>query len=205
MTEVESVSQAEALNHVLTSYRTFLENIFALMRFLESELSKRGWALMRGSGYAVTRNGWGSGLASFASADWFMTEIGICLVQPGAGQLSGGYTVTLIAAEGLELLYFQVRWHEKSPAGPAVWFGRLQVTLGPKEEARKWEEYQTEAFKRIEPGPGTEADGRGSIRPFQVTRTRLTVNVTGTYTAVPVTELLNEDDVVRRLVLSAIE
>jgi hypothetical protein len=204
-TEAQPLSQAEALNRVFASYRTFLENVFALMRYLEAELTKHDWEMVRGSGYAVTRNGWGSGLASFASADWAITEIGIALVPVGLAKTTTEYTNTPVPKDGLVVLYFQVRWLDKSPDGPAVWFGRLIATPGPSGEARKWEEHQTEAFKRLEAANLSESEaGSGALKPFQVAKSGLQVNVVGDYTAVPVTELLNESDVARKLVQPAL-
>jgi hypothetical protein len=102
-------SSGARLNAMLGGQRVFLENIFSMMRFLEADLTKRGWELIKNGGYGVTRNGRGSALTNFASADWVLTQIGIAFVRAGQSKMEAGVTVTPIPTDGrLDLLAFLV-------------------------------------------------------------------------------------------------
>ena len=75
-TERVEESAGAALARMLGAYRLFMENVFALMKFLESEMSKRGWDIVKNGGYGVTRNGFGRGLTNFTTAEWLTTQTG---------------------------------------------------------------------------------------------------------------------------------
>ncbi|MBI4318025.1 MAG: hypothetical protein HY675_06010 [Chloroflexi bacterium] len=49
------------LNRMLNGQRTFPENVYSLMRFLEAEISKHGWEMGKNGGYDNARNGMGRG------------------------------------------------------------------------------------------------------------------------------------------------
>ena len=103
------------LTQMLAGHRMFLENLYSLFRFLEGEATKSGWELVKNGGYGVTRNGAGRGLTNFSSADWVTTEMGIGFVSSGLARFAQGVTNTDISTEGLDLLFFQARWLDKSP------------------------------------------------------------------------------------------
>jgi hypothetical protein len=194
-------SPGAQLTAMLAGQRVFLENVFSLMRFLEAELTKRGWDLIRNGGYAVTRNGSGHGLTSFASADWVVTQAGIAFVRSGVSELATGRTATQIPAVGqLELLAFQVRWLDKAPGEPVVWRANLAVESPPDKPARKWEEYQSSVFDRMMPDVGEGTGSSGLIRPIRFTGGGESVVVTGDFVAVPVASIASQQDVISLLI-----
>lgn len=203
--EPDALSTGAKMNEALGYQRQFLENVYALMRFIETEVTKRDWEMVKYFGYAVSRNGTGLGLTNFATADWIVNCVGLVFVPSGVSKSQPGAsnTDTPIPPTGLELLYFQVRWLDKAPMGPTVWFGRLKVVPSNDKEARKWEEYQSHAMRRLEPRPSDNAS-RGSIAPFRLAAKGSAVIVEGDYVTVPILELGSEQDVMSRLVLPAL-
>ena len=187
------------LTDMLAGHRLFFANLYALFRFLEAEVTKRGWELVKNGGYAVTRNGMGRGLTNFASADWVTTQMGIAFAGQGLTRFTQGVTNTDIPAEGLELLFFQARWLEKAPEEPVVWHGKLRIEAEGSAPLRKWEEYQTIVFWRL--GPELRPDGTrsGNIKPGKASVAGAALVYTGTYAEVPVASLLSQEDVVSQL------
>lgn len=197
-TETIETSDGARLDQMLSCYRKFLESVYALMRYLEAELTKREWELVRNGGYAVSRNGLGAGLANFAKADWLPTQIGIAFVRPGLAVPVAGTTNTQIPAEGLEVLFFQVRWLDKSPGEPAVWYGKLTVVPEGPGQVKKWEEYQNQVLRVLEAENSSRRTGR--IKEFKMGPSGTAITVTGEFTPVPLTELRNEQDIFNMLV-----
>ena len=126
-TDTPELSPGRALTEFLAGYRLFLENLYSLFRFLEGELTRPGWDIVKTGGYMVTRNGAGSGLANFASANWMTTFMGIAFVATGVASVKEATTNTKIPTEGLDVLFFQARWLDWSPEEPVVWGGRLRA------------------------------------------------------------------------------
>jgi len=202
-TDVVDEAPGAKLNQMLAGQRTFLENVYSLMRFLETDLTKRGWDLVRNGGYGITRNGMGRGLTSFASADWVMTQAGIAFVRAGQAQLFQGTTTTQIPPEGIEVLVFQVRWLDKAPEEPVVWYAKLLVEPEGATAPRKWEEYQSMVFARLE--PESHADGAsGDTKAGRVPLSGTAVIYSGRYAEVPVVAIQSEQDVISQLVEPAL-
>jgi hypothetical protein len=201
-TGIAEESPGATLARVLAAQRTFLENVYSLMRFLEAEVTKRGWDLVKPGGYGVTRDGKGSGLSAFR--DWAISQAGIAFVRPSQAQLVQGVTNTQIAPEGLEILVFQVRWLDRAPGEPVVWHASLQVQPEGSTPPRKWEDYQTTVFNRLEPedSPGTARSG--SIRPGRSSIGGAAIVFTGSYAEVPVTAIQSQEDVISQLVEPAL-
>jgi hypothetical protein len=197
-------SPGAALARVLAAQRTFLENVYSLLRFVEAEATKSGWELVRNGGYGITRNGMGRGLTSFATGDWAISQAGIAFVRPGQAQLVQGVTNTQIPPEGLELLVFQVRWLDRAPAEPVVWYGKLLVEPEGTAKPRKWEEYQNMVFFRLEPDVRSSETRAGNVRPGRASISGSAVVFTGRYAEVPVTAIQNEQDVISQLVEPAL-
>jgi hypothetical protein len=203
VTSTEGLMQSRGaqLNAMLEGQRVFLENIYGLMRFLEADLTKRGWELIRNGGYGVTRNGRGVGLANFSSADWVLTQMGVAFVRVGQSKLEAGVTTTPIPVGGrLDLLAYQVRWLDKSSGEPVIWRMNLWLESIGEKPPKKWEEYQTWAFNRLEPEAGISADGSGPIKPVKYAGSGVSVVLTGEFTAVPVTSIMSQQDVVAHLI-----
>ena len=189
------------LTRMLEAHRMFLESIYSLMRFLETEVTKRGWDLVRNGGYSITRNGMGRGLTSFATADWVISHAGIAFVPRGQAVLTQRVvTNTVIPSEGLELLVFQVRWLDKSPEEPVVWRAKLQVEPEGSEKPRKWEEYQSTVFARLEPEPHPAGARSGNTKPGRAVIGGAPIVFTGSFNEVPVTAIQTQDDVVSQLI-----
>ncbi len=192
------VAPGRALTRVLEAYRTLLENVYSLMRFLETEVFKHQWVLVKPGAYIVTRNGTGRGLASFATGDWVTTEIGVAFVPAGRTKVGSYFTQTMIDASGLDLLAFQVRWLDKSPAEPVVWIARLHVELQGSGKRCMWEHYQTGVFAQLEPEVRGQARS-GQIQPGKAVSQGTAISYTGTYTEVPLARLQTREDVVALL------
>jgi hypothetical protein len=191
------------LGQMLDGYRMFLENVYALLRFLETEVTRQGWELVKNGGYAVTRNGLGRGLSSFTSADWVTNEAGIAFVGTGKASMVKGATNTPVPATGLEVLVFQVRWLEKSPAEPVVWYARLHVE--PEEAlSKKWEDYQSQVFARLDPAAADDDTHAGAVQPGRVSLSGEAIVYSGRYVAVPVAGLQTQEDIVVRLLQPAL-
>jgi hypothetical protein len=178
----------------------FLESIYSLMRFLETEVTKRGWDLVKNGGYGITRNGMSRGLTSFATADWVISQAGIAFVPKGQAVPTQGVTNTVIPPDGLGLLVFQVRWLDKSPEEPVVWRAKLQAEPEGPEKPRKWEEYQSTVFARLEPEPQPAGARSGNIRPGRAVIGGAPIVFTGSFNEVPVTAIQTQDDVVSQLI-----
>lgn len=189
------------LNAMLAGQRMFLENIFSLMRFLEADLTKRGWDLVKNGGYGVTRNGRGVGLTNFASADWVLTQMGIAFVRDGCSTIKVGVRVKPIPAGGpLDLLVFQARWLDKAPGEPVIWRANLSLESLGEKAPKRWEEYQTWVFNKLEPDLSSGIVNGGSIKPVKFTGGGVSIMVTGQFVAVPVTSIMNQQDVVSYLI-----
>jgi len=192
------------LADMLAGHRLFFANLYALFRFLEAEVTKRGWELVKNGGYAVTRNGAGRGLMNFASADWVTTQMGIAFAAQGLTRFTQGVTNTDIPAQGLELLFFQARWLEKSAEEPVIWHGRLRIEAEGSTPLKKWEEYQSMVFSRLEPEMRPDGTRSGSIKPGRASVSGAALVYTGTYAEVPVASLLSQEDVVSQLLEPAL-
>lgn len=203
-TDVVEESPGAMLARMLAGQRTFLENVYSLMRFLEAEVTKRGWDLVKNGGYGITRNGMGRGLASFISADWAITQAGIAFLRAGRAEFAQGVTTTQIPAEGLEVLVFQVRWLDKAPGEPVVWHAKLLVEPKGPATPKKWEEYQSTVFNRLGPEARPDEAGSGNIRPGQASIGGGAIVFTGSYAEVPVTAIQTQQDVVSQLVEPAL-
>jgi hypothetical protein len=203
-TGVTEESPGAGLARMLAAHRTFLESVYSLIRFLEAEVTKRGWDLLKGGGYAVTRNGKGSGLASFTSTDWVTSHIGIAFVRAGQSVFAQGVTTTQIPEDGLQVLVFQVRWLDKAPEEPVVWYARLSVEQEGPKKAKKWEEYQTTVFARLEPEARSAGARAGDIKPGRASISGAAIVFTGTYGEVPVTAIETQEDVISQLVEPAL-
>jgi hypothetical protein len=197
------------LNKMLAGHRTFLENVYSLMRFLEAQVGQAGWTLVKPGGfYAATRSGVGSGLASFAKADWVATYAGIAFVRAGATEIGG--TITRIPRAGLDVLVFQVRWLDKAPQEPVVWHAKLQVERNRPEadeawSTKKWEDFQTEVFRKLEREGPPDGAPSGTVKPGTVVRTGTEILFAGQFTEVPVSSLLSQEDAMALLVEPALE
>ena len=69
---------------------------------------------------------------------------------------------------------------------------------------RKWEEYQSMLFSRLEPEPRPDGTRSGNIKPARVSVYGAAIVVTGTYAEVPVASLLSQEDVISQLVEPAL-
>lgn len=201
-TDVAEESPGAMVARMLAGQRTFLENVYSLMRFLEAEVTKRGWDLIKNGGYGVTRNGMGRRLTSFV--DWAVSQVGIAFVRPGQAQLVQGVTNTQIPPEGLDVLLFQVRWLDKAPGEPVVWHAKLLVEPKGSTKPKKWEDYQSAVFNRLEPAPRPDGVASGDVKPGEVPLGGTAIVFTGRYGEVPVVELLRQEDVISRLVEPAL-
>jgi hypothetical protein len=198
------------LNKMLAGHRMFLENVYSLMRFLETQLGKGGWTLVKlGGVYGVTRNGLGSGLASFTKADWVTNHAGIAFVRPESTS-SGPYgaTITHIRQDGLQVCVFQVRWLDKSPHEPVVWHVKLQVDRSKPESddawsAKKWEDYQTDVFRKLERDGFPGGAPSGTVKSGTVAKGGAEIVFTGQYMEVPVSSILTQEDALALLVVPA--
>ena len=188
---------------MLAGHLNFLQSVYSLVRFLEAELTKRGWELVKNGGYAVTRNGYSSTLATF-SDDWAISQAGIAFVQEGQATLRQGVTATQISSEGLDVLVFQVRWLDKSPEEPVVWHARLVAKPEGSGKTKKWEDYQSAVFNKLEPEPRPDGARSGNVRPGHVSRGGAAIVFTGRYGEVPVAEIENQEDVVSQLIEPAL-
>jgi len=202
LTDPDEDSPGAMLARMLADHRTFLENVYSLMRFVEAEVTRHGWELVKPGGYGVTRDGKGSGLATFR--DWAISQAGVAFVRPGHAQLVQGVTNTEIPADGLEVLIFQVRWLDKAPGEPAVWHARLTAEPEASTRPRKWEDYQTMVFNRLEPEARSGEARAGNVRPGRASISGSAIVFTGRYAEVPVTAIQNEQDVVSQLVEPAL-
>jgi hypothetical protein len=203
-TDVTEESPGAGLTRMLVAHRTFLESVYSLMRFLESEVSKRGWDLLKGGGYAVTRNGRGSGLASFASADWVTSLVGIAFVPAGQSAFAQGVTTTQIPEDGLQVLAFQLRWLDRAPEEPVVWYARLSVDQEGPKKPKKWEEYQTLVLNRLEPEARSTGARAGDVKPGRASIGGAAIVFTGRYGEVPVSAIESQEDIVSQLVEPAL-
>lgn len=203
-TDVAEESPGAMLARMLAGQRTFLENVYSLMRFLETEVTKHGWDIVKNGGYCVTRNGMGRGLTNFASGDWVLSQAGIAFVPSGQAVFAQGVTNTDIPREGLQLLVFQVRWLDKSPEEPVVWYTRLLVEPEGSKKPRKWEDYQSALFARLEPEGRAEGARSGNVKPDRIVISGATIVFTGSYGEVPVTAIETQEDVVSQLVEPAL-
>jgi hypothetical protein len=201
-------SPGALLNEVLGTHRSFMENVHSLMRFLDSELSKRGWKLLRpGGSYGVTRDGYGVSFAAFAS--WITTHAGLVFVPAGQSTLgSTANTISRVQESGLQVLVFQVRWLDKSPQEPVVWHARLRVEReapvdDPRWADRKWEDYQNDALSKLEPERPDDGTRSGAIRPVRVSK-GVSILLTGCYSEVPVVEIQTAQHAVSLLVEPAL-
>jgi len=203
-TDLAEEGPGEGLTRILAAHRTFLESVYSLMRFLEAEVSKHGWEIVKNGGYAVTRNGTGRGLATFSSGDWVTSQVGIGFVRAGQAHFAQGVTATQIPAEGLELLAFQVRWLDKAPGEPVVWHVKLRVDPEGSAPRRKWEEYQTTVFNRLEPEARPDGARSGDIKTGRASIGGAAVTFGGRYAEVPATAIETQEDVVSQLVEPAL-
>jgi len=201
-TDVGEESPGGDLARMLSGQRMFLENTYSLMRFIEADVTKRGWELVRNGGYGITRNGMGRGLTSFSSGDWVINQVGIAFVAAGQASLAQGVTNTQIPSEGLELLVFQVRWLDKSPEEPVVWHAKVLVEPEGSKAPKKWEEYQSLVFNRLE--PETRGARSGSVKPGRGSISGAAIVFTGDYEEVPVAEIKTQEDVVSQLIEPAL-
>jgi hypothetical protein len=202
--DIAEESPGEMLARMLAGHRTFLENVYSLMRLLEADVTKRGWDLVKNGGYGITRNGLGRGLTSFVSGDWAISQAGIAFVRPGQARLVQGVTNTQIPAEGLEVLAFQVRWLDKAPAEPVVWRAKFLAEPKGPTTPKKWEEYQSAVFYRLVPEARPDEASSGNIRPVQASVGGAAIVVTGSYAEVPVTAIQTQEDVISQLVEPAL-
>ena len=201
-TDVAEESPGALLARMLAGQRTFLESVYSLVHFLEAEITRRGWDLVKPGGYGVTRDGTGSGLATFKN--WATSQAGIAFARAGQAQLVQGVTNTQIPAEGLEVLVFQVRWLDKAPGEPVVWHAKLAVEAEGPTKPRKWEDYQTTVFNRLEPEARPSEARAGNVRPGKASISGSAIVFTGRYAEVPVTAIQNEQDVISQLVEPAL-
>jgi hypothetical protein len=202
VTGIAEESAGATLARVLAAQRTFLENVYSLIRFLEAEVTKRGWDLVKPGGYLVSRDGIGSGLTKFST--WAPSQAGIAFVRRGQAQFVQSVTNTQIPAEGLELLVFQVRWLDKAPGEPVVWHAKLAVEPEGPTKPRKWEDYQSTVFNRLEPEAPPDETRAGNIRPGRASISGSAIVFTGRFAEVPVTAIQNEQDVISQLVEPAL-
>ena len=77
----------------------------------------------------------------------------------------------------------------------------MEPTVGGN--AGKWEEYQSQAFKRLE-AEGKAVEGKGRIASYKVGPSASSISISGEYTSVPLAELLTEQDVMSKVVLPAL-
>lgn len=201
-TDIAEESQGAMLARMLAGHRTFLENVYSLMRFLEAEVTKHAWTLVKPGGYGVTRNGKASGLATFR--DWAISQAGIAFIRADRADVAEGITTTQIPAEGLEVLVFQVRWLDKAPGEPVVWHAHLVVEPEGSTKPRKWEDYQTMVFSRLEPEGRPGEEGAGNIRSGRVPLSGTAIVFTGRFQEVPVTAIQTEEDVISQLIEPAL-
>jgi hypothetical protein len=93
-----------------------------------------------------------------------------------------------------------VRWLDKAPGEPVVWRANLSLeSLGDK-PPKRWEEYQTWVFNRLEPDLASGTESSGPIKPLKYTGAGVSVVVTGRLIVVPVTPILSQQDVVCYLI-----
>lgn len=203
-TGVTEESPGAGLTRMLAAHRTFLESVYSLIRFLEAEVTKRGWDLVKNGGYGITRNGAGRGLANFTWGDWVTTQVGIAFVPEGQAVFKQGVTNTQIPPEGLQVLVLQIRWLDKAPEEPVVWHTKLLVAPEGPKEPKKWEEYQTLVFNRLEPEARPASARAGDIKPGRASISGAAIVFTGTYCEVPVTAIETQEDVISQLVEPAL-
>lgn len=201
-TEAAAETPGEDLARMLAGQRMFLESIFSLIRHLEADVTKRGWDLVKNGGYGITRNGAGRGLTGFGSGDWVMSQAGIAFVPAGLASFERGTTNTQVPPEGLEVVAFQVRWLDRSPEEPVVWYANLLVEPEGTAKLKKWEEYQSIMFNKLEPeSRGTRS---GNIKPGRASISGAAIVFTGTYGEVAVVDIESQDDVVSLLIEPAL-
>ncbi len=99
------------------------------------------------------------------------------------------------------MLGFQLRWLDQDVKEPVIWGMKLQVKPGGNGQVRKWEEYQSMVFGRLEPqSQALERVGRIKLRaPIAG------ISFGGSYIQVPLAELGNEEDVATRLIKPSLE
>ena len=206
-TRVDDDRDGALLARMLDGQRIFFEAVFALMRTLEAEVGKRGWRLVRiGGVYGVTRNGRGTGLSTFAKADWVASQISLAFV-PTTKTTSGPYgsTITRVPPDGVEALVFQVRWLDKAPREPVLWSVRLRIErAGAGDEAAwakpKWEDYQTEALNCLEANEKVERAPHGELKRGNVIRSGIGIAYTGRFLEIPVVQLDGPSDVASKVI-----
>jgi hypothetical protein len=204
-TDVE-LGEGPQLDSFLRQYEVFLAKVYSIMRFIESEVKKRGWSFIENGGHAVDRNGRSRQFSKFDSDDWVTSFMGICFVRPEEDDPKETTKWTTIPPNGLDIVFFQVRWLDKSPGEPTVWYGELHVEPVKGKKAGKWQEYQTKAFRRIEPDPRTASSGHGDIVSFRQNYGNSSqVIVSGHYSSVPLVELVAEADILKRIVNPALK
>lgn len=195
--ELVEETAGAALSRMLAGYWSFMENTFALMKFIEGEMTKRGWDIVKNGGYGVTRNGYGRGLSNFASAEWVTTHTGIGFVKSGIGTMENGVGVTQIPTSGLTVIAFQVWWELETE--PLVWRATLLVQPEGESKPKKWEEYQSAVFARLN---SDESDERtGTLDAGRVVISGSPIVFTGEYLEVPVTSILSPEDVLNQLLV----
>lgn len=202
--DVARESPGGMLTQMLAGHRMFFENLYSLFRFLEGEMTRNGWDLVRNGGYGVTRNGMGRGLTSFATGDWVTTQMGIAFVPAGSSQVVQGTTNTKVPQDGLNLLFYQGRWLDKSPEEPVIWHGRLLVEAEGAATPRKWEEYQSIVFSRLEPEARNAGIRSGNVKAGKASISGTAIVFTGAYAEVPVASLVSQEDVISQLVQPAL-
>ena len=202
-TDVGGESPGADLARMLSGQRMFLENVYSLMRFLETEVTKRGWDLVKNGGYVITRNGYSSSLTTF-SDEWAISQAGIAFVQAGQAALRQGVTSTQIPSEGIDILVFQVRWLSKAPEEPVVWHARLSVEPEGSTKPKKWEDYQSAVFNKLDPEARPDGARSGAVKPGHVSHGGAAIVFTGSYGEVPVAEIETQAEVVSQLIEPAL-
>lgn len=193
----EASTPGQRLANILDGYREFMENVFRLACFLETEMDRRGYALVRPGGYYATRSGLGSGLTNFAGNDWVTNHVGVAFTRKDRTSFAGGVSTTTIQ-EGLDLILFQVRFLDRSPEEPVIWRVALHVTPG-EGTPEKWEKYQTLAYKKLQAPSSSSNESVFDIQPASVRISGTSVDIKGHVQAVPVMDISDSEDVIRLL------
>lgn len=189
------------INDVLRAHGEFIRSTHALFRFIEGEMTRRNWTLLRPAGYAVTSNGYARGLASCKPGEWHANFAGVAFLQEEA-QMQSGVSVTNLDETPRKILVVQARWLEMSPVEePVVWKVLLEVSRqATTDRYRKWEDWQTGVLTEMAREPELQPGGRFTLRPGKRTSGNVVLQYSGTGLEVAVADLTDPEAVVRRLI-----
>jgi hypothetical protein len=195
------------LTELLEAHQVFVQNLYGLLRLIEEQLTARGWSLIRPNGYVVARNGWGSSLGRFSTADWILTQLGLAFAKPERAILdaTSGSTVTEIGQE-LTLVACQSRWLDKAHDEPVMW--AMMLVAKPDEggeTTKRWELYHAGAFNRLHAADLIEGEW-SRLAEIRVVPSGggSPIRLSGQYLQVPLSRICSASDAIS-LIVEAID